>query len=465
MFAARLFYFHYTLFLFPLYLFGAGNAAAKSGFSRALLLMRRRVPRAQATEARSDRGVRSRSDCFNPASYLWPMPLTDYQDALELTLKQRFDWGEETVPLADAGGRILAQPLLTDRPQPPFDRVTMDGIAINHAPYAEGRRLFPVAGVVPAGAEPLPLTDPTTCLEVMTGAVLPAGTTTIIRYEDLERVGEAFRLPEGVVDAKNIHRTGSDAAAGATLLQPGAEINGAAINLLASCGYAMVTVKRLPRLTVIATGDELVAVAQDPLPHQIRMSNVYHLRHQLRKFGIEARIRHLADDVAELRESIADLLEKNDVLVFSGGVSKGKYDFLPEVLAGLGVNQLFHRVAQRPGKPLWVGRTQQTMVFGLPGNPVSGLVGMTAYVAPFLRKNLGITYDQVWHELYGELHFDKDLTLFQIAYVQPGTQLAVPLTNEGSGDATSMLRGEGFLVFPKERSTFGVGEWLEFLRY
>ena len=391
--------------------------------------------------------------------------LIDYQEAKKITLAQAFDWGEERVLLAEAGGRVLAEPLRTDRPQPPFDRVTMDGIAINYAGYAAGRRTFPVAGVVAAGAEPVALTDPELCLEVMTGAVLPPGTTTVIRYEDLVREGESYRLPDGVEDAKNIHRRGSDAADGQELLAKGARIGGAAINLLAGCGYAEVLVKRLPRVAIVATGDELVGVGETPLPHQIRMSNLYHLQHQLGTAGISASTHHLVDDKEVLSAAIRKLLSENDVLIFSGGVSKGKYDFLPEVLASLGVDKLFHRVAQRPGKPIWVGRTERTMVFGLPGNPVSSLTGLLAYVGPFLRARLGLAERAELRRLATDFSFGKDLTLFQIAAIDPATQLAQPVSNAGSGDASSMLRGDGLLVFPAERSTFTAGETFSFIPF
>jgi molybdopterin molybdotransferase len=391
--------------------------------------------------------------------------LTNYHEAKKTTLAQTFAWGEERVPLAEAGGRILAEPLSTDRPQPPYDRVTMDGIAINYTGYADGLRAFPVAGIVAAGAEPITLSAPNQCLEVMTGAVLPPGTTTVIRYEDIVREGESYRLPDGVADAKNIHRAGSDAVKGQELLAPGALIGGAAINLLAGCGYAEVLVKRLPQVAIIATGDELVGVEQQPLPHQIRMSNLFHLQHQLSTAGIGAKTHHLADDKALLNGAIAGLLAANDILIFSGGVSKGKYDFLPEVLADLGVEKLFHRVAQRPGKPIWVGRTDTTMVFGLPGNPVSSLTGLLAYVAPFLRHNLGLNERDEMRVLATDFSFGKDLTLFQVASLDRATQRANPITNAGSGDASSMLRADGLLVFPHDRSTFAAGEAFPFIPF
>jgi molybdopterin molybdotransferase len=341
----------------------------------------------------------------------------------------------------------------------------MDGIAINYTSYAAGLRNFPVAGIVAAGAVPITLLDAKHCLEVMTGAILPPGTTTIIRYEDLVRQGESYLLPEGVMDAKNVHRKGSDAAADQELLAPGAVIGGAAINLLAGCGYADVLVKCLPRVAIVATGDELVGVGERPLPHQIRMSNVFHLNHQLATAGIEASTHHLVDDKAELFTAIEALLAENDVLIFSGGVSKGKYDFLPEVLASLGVQKLFHRVAQRPGKPIWVGRTADRMIFGLPGNPVSSLTGLLAYVGPFLRKNLGLPHCEEKRVLATDFSFGKDLTLFQVSSIDPATQLVHPVTNAGSGDASSMLRADGLLVLPRERSTFAAGEAFEFIPF
>jgi molybdopterin molybdotransferase len=388
-----------------------------------------------------------------------------YAAARQLTLDQAFDWGSETLPLSDLGTRVLAQKVTADRAQPPYDRVTMDGIAFDFAAYKDGQRLFPVAGIVAAGTPPPELTDPTTCFEVMTGAVRPPGSTTIVRYEDLEQSGAAFRLPDGIEDGKNIHRKGSDAELGAALMQPGTVIKGAAINLLAGCGYAEASVKKLPRTAVIATGDELVAVAEQPLPHQIRMSNLFHLQHQLATAGIAASTHHFADDPAWMKTKIGELLSTHDLLIFSGGVSKGRYDFLPDVLAELGVKKLFHRVAQRPGKPIWVGRTAKTMVFGLPGNPVSSLTGLLAYVGPWLRQNLGLPEQKIMRELATDLNFPKPLTLFQLCTIDRQTQSAVPVTNAGSGDAASMLRGDGLLVLPAQENHFPAGErfaWIPF---
>jgi molybdopterin molybdotransferase len=241
-----------------------------------------------------------------------------------------------------------------------------------------------------AGQPPVPLTNPKQCVEIMTGAALPEGCTTVIRYEDLERKGDSFHLPEGVEDGKSIHFVGSDVSAGDLLLPAGQIIDVAAIGMLATCGYAEVPVVALPRTAVISTGDELVPVAATPAPHQIRRSNVFQLVQLLNTAGVEAEHLHLADDRETLRSVLAEVLTKYELVILSGGVSKGKLDFVPGILEALGVKPLFHGVAQRPGKPLWAGRTETTMVFGLPGNPVSSVACCQVYVGEHLRNRLGL---------------------------------------------------------------------------
>lgn len=386
-----------------------------------------------------------------------------YPTARRIVLDQSFAWGDERVDLLAAPGRVLAEDLVTDRPQPPFDRVTMDGIALDHVAYAGGRRNFPLAGVVPAGSPPPTLTDPATCLEVMTGAVRPPGTTTIVRYEDLERTVRGVRLPEGIQDGKNIHRKGEDAPAGCVLAPAGTVVRPATVNLLAGCGYARPLVRRLPRTTVVATGDELVPVTATPAAHQIRRSNLYHIHALLAQLGIAPALAPLPDDKPRLLAAVGRLLAENDLLIFTGGVSKGKYDYLPEVFTELGVETLFHRVAQRPGKPLWAGRTDTTMVFGLPGNPVSAAACSVTYVLPFLRNNLGTAPVVHPRQLAAPVRFPKPLTLFQLVAIDPINQHLRPLAGAGSGDASSMLQADGFAVLPAERDEFGVGEWVEFL--
>ena len=375
--------------------------------------------------------------------------------------KETFDWGTEKIPLPEARGRILAEPLIADRDQPPFHRVAMDGIAINHAAYAGGRRDFARARVQGAGQAAAPLTDLTQCVEIMTGAALPKGCTAVIRYEDLVTTDDGFLVPEGVVDGQNIHARGKDTSAGAMLATVGHRVDVATLGMLATFGYARIEVQKLPNIAVVATGDELVEVGDTPAPHQIRRSNLYQLQALLASNNYPSSTYHLPDDREVLQSRLGALLQEYDVIILSGGVSKGKYDYLPGVLEVLGAKKLVHGVAQRPGKPLWVGRTDTTMVFGLPGNPQSSLSCCLTYVLPFLAAQSGADDATFFAELATDVDFKPDLTLF--AYVRvdsdPGTGrlVAKPIRHAGSGDASSLLRGNAFMELPSGRSRYPAG--------
>ena len=391
--------------------------------------------------------------------------MLDYATARALVLDQQFNWGTESVALTAATGRVLRQTVVADRDQPPFDRVAMDGIALHHAAYAAGRRRFPVSHLAPAGTAPRALPDPAQCVEVMTGAPLPPGTDTVIRYEDLVREGEAFVVPEGIERGKSIHRRGADGRAGDQIVEDCRRIGPAAAAVLATYGKATVTVARQPRVAIASTGDEVVAVDRAPLDHQIRSSNAYQLAALFHAIGIIPTLLHLADDPRSGPATLRSMLDESDIVLLSGGVSKGKLDHVPDWLAAAGVRQLFHRVAQRPGKPLWVGRTDGTMVFALPGNPVSSLVGAVAYLGPWLGRQLGLPDSPAYATLGADVSFAPDLTLFRSVRLteEPGGRRAVPVGNSGSGDLVSLLATDGFLVLPANRTTFSAGDRFPFL--
>ena len=391
--------------------------------------------------------------------------MLDYATARALVLDQEFDWGDESVLLPDAIGRVLRQAVVADRDQPPFDRVAMDGIALQHAAYAAGRRRYAVSHLAPAGSAPLPLPDPAQCVEVMTGAPLPPGTDTVIRYEDLVRDGDAFTVPEGIPPGKSVHRRGTDGRAGDRIVEGSRRIGPAEAAVLATYGYASVTVARQPRVAIASTGDEVVPVDQKPLDHQIRSSNVYQLAALFHRVGIRPALHHLPDDDRAGPATLRHMLEKNDIVLLSGGVSKGKLDHVPDWLAAAGVRKLFHRVAQRPGKPLWVGRTERTMVFALPGNPASSLVGAVAYLGPWLSRQLGLPDAPRYATLADAVTFPPALTLFRAVRLleEADGQRAVPVGNSGSGDLVSLLATDGFLVLPADRSTFSAGDRFPYL--
>lgn len=356
--------------------------------------------------------------------------------------------GSEQVPLEDAGGRVLAQTVLAEGPQPPFDRIMMDGIALRWQPHLP--QVLPVAGAQMAGGEQIRLDTIGTCIEVATGAVLPEGCDCIIPIEHVKRTAQGYEVQASAAPTPGqfIHRRGSDCAAGSRVLKPGCIIGAAQMELLAANGVASVTVARLPSVAIVATGDELVD-AGAPLPAgRIRRSNDLALMAALQAAGLgRASRHHLRDDPDQLRPALARLLESHDTLVLSGGVSMGQRDYLPDVLASLGVECRFHGIAQRPGKPMWFGVAPGgQLVFALPGNPVSSLVCLLRYVRPALLSRLGAVPDPPLQVRLAAPLPAFALTQFIPVALKPdgqGDPVAAPVSSRNSGDFTALAETVG----------------------
>lgn len=389
-------------------------------------------------------------------------------DAFALTQQHILNLPTEPVSLAHAAGRVLRQGVHADRDFPPFNRVAMDGIAIRFADYAAGQRTFRIAGTQLAGQPQHTLSDANTCLEIMTGAMLPNGTDTVIRYEDVSIVdSQATITIEDVQADQHIHPQATDRRAGDELLSSGMWLGPSELAVAASVGQTTLIVTALPRVALISTGDELVDVGDTPLPYQIRRSNTYMLRTALATLGIAATLHHIIDDEAVLENQLKTLLADNDVLILSGGVSAGKADFVPSVLARLGVQKHFHKIDQRPGKPLWFGtkveqNEQSKTVFALPGNPVSTVLCAYRYVLPYLRTSLGLPPAPArYAQLATPVVFKPAITYFLPVHLtsEPdGRMLAHPLPGSGSADFANLLAADAFLELPAERSEFGAGE-------
>lgn len=392
-------------------------------------------------------------------------------EAFRIVLEHAASFGDERIPLDHALGRILREPLCADRDFPPFDRVTMDGIAIDFQAFAKGKRQFPICGIQAAGAPPLHLADPNSALEVMTGAILPAGADTVIRYEDVAiKDGMAQVHTDDVKAGQNVHPQGHDRRAGDVIVPAGRRVSPAEIGVAATVGKASLLVARLPRIAVLYTGDELVEVEHTPLPHQIRVSNAYSIQSLLSPWGIEAQRIHLPDDLEATTAALASALQQFDALILSGGVSEGKFDYVPRALAELGVQQLFHKVAQRPGKPFWFGLSPNgRTVFALPGNPVSVVAGMVRYVLPWLRQSLGLpAAPQERAVLAEDFEFKPHLTYYlqvRVACSETGQLIARPLAGKGSGDLANLADADAFLELPQERSSFSAGQVFPLWRY
>ena len=384
-------------------------------------------------------------------------------EAKQIVLQQLKSFGTEIVSVQDSLGRVLAEDILADRPFPPFDRVSMDGIAIRFDDFNQGNLIFKIEGIAAAGKPQMRLQSKNSCMEVMTGAVLPEDTDTVIRYEDLNiENGYASIVSETVNEAQNVHPKAFDAQKADRLIAAGKLISSSEIGILATVGKSQVSVKKNPKCAILSSGDELVDVDQSPADHQIRKSNVHQVKALLQSKKIEATAFHLQDDSDEIERKLGAILSEYELIILSGGVSKGKYDYIPEALEKLGVKQLFHRVKQSPGKPFWFGtHPNGQLVFAFPGNPVSSFVCSLNYLFPFLNKCMGIEERQVSAMLTEEFNFKPSLSFFkevQLSMNESGELLASPVVGHGSGDLAKLVKTDAFLLLPEEQSNFKAGE-------
>lgn len=384
------------------------------------------------------------------------------------------DWGQREVKLELAMGEVLAQDIYADRDFPPFDRVTMDGIAVSHEAFEQGRREFRVQETQLAGVPAVVLINKQSAIEIMTGAILSHGCDLVIRYEDLEFFEQDtekwVRINVASADRwKNVHKQASDQKTGACLINKGVVITAAEVAIMATVGCSEVTVVRKPKVAIVSTGDELVDVASNPLPHQIRKSNSVAMQASLNQLSFPCDLFHLLDDKEELFQKIDEILTSYDLILLSGGVSKGKADYLPEILTALGVEKLFHRIAQRPGKPFWFGaQPEGPQVFAFPGNPISTYMCFRVYFLPWLLSNLGRETVRRSARLMEDFAFKPDLGYFlQVkSRINDLGEIQVwPTTGNGSGDLANLAQSDAFIYLSADKSLFEAGQLYEYYSF
>jgi molybdopterin molybdotransferase len=370
----------------------------------------------------------------------------------------------ESLPLAQCVGGTLRENIYAERDQPPFDRVSMDGIAVDSESLRRGLRRFRIQATQGAGSPALKLA-PEEAIEVMTGAVLPLASDCVVPVEQYQVADGYAVLEPNVVSTPyhNVHRRGTDGRQGALLLQSGTLLRPPEIAVAASAGMARVRVSSQPALMVVSTGDELIEPGDPISDYQVRRSNAYAVAATLRRRGF-ARVGddHLLDDEAMLHERLGLHLTTHEVLILSGGVSMGKFDLVPKVLARLGVEEVFHNVAQRPGKPMWFGiGPQGQAVFGLPGNPVSTLVCLSRYVIPAIAEAMGTRRSAPERlALAAPVTFQHSLTYFlpvTLEHDEWGRPWAHPRPPNGSGDFLSLAGTDGFVELPPGPNTYAKG--------
>ncbi len=393
-----------------------------------------------------------------------------YEKALSILEEHKGDFTIESRDLEDCIGAYLAEDLVADRDFPPFDRVTMDGIAIAYTTFESGKRDFNIEDTAPAGTPQKTLTNSANCIEVMTGAIMPNGVDTVIRYEDLTiEDNQATMNLEDLNHKQNVHFKGIDIAKGTVVVHKGERLSSAEINIAAAVGKASLQVRQLPKVIIFSTGDELVDVNETPELHQIRRSNIYGIQATLKEWGIPSDLHHLADDKSEMLHVISKALEDYDLFIFTGGVSKGKFDYLPDVLEELRVKKHFHKIQQRPGKPFWFGSNANgKKVFALPGNPVSSFVCVYMYLQFWLLKSLEVEPQMLYVKLKNDVDFKPDLVYFLEATLESlsdGTLVAEAIKGNGSGDFANLVKTDGFLILPQNKSHFLANEVYPFVSY
>jgi molybdopterin molybdotransferase len=366
------------------------------------------------------------------------------------------------VSVWDALGLVLAQEVQTDREYPPFDRSTRDGYAVRSKEATPGAQLKSV-GEIKAGDTVREALAAGTCLQIMTGAAVPAGADAVVMIEHTSREGDVVRFERAAQTGQNVVPRGSEAAAARTILTPGMRLGYAELALAAQVGAVRLQCAQRPRVAILSTGDEVVLIGETPGEFQIRNSNSVSLAAQVRIAGGEPVVLgNAADRIEDLGEKIERGL-KEDALVLSGGVSMGKYDLVESVLKAMGTEFFFDAVAIRPGKPAVFGICQGKPVFGLPGNPVSTMVTFELFVTPAIDLLSGAqarALPLVEARLGEALTEKPGLAHFLPARLEwRGRAPEVKaLKWQGSGDITALSKANCFLVVPADREKLEIGE-------
>ncbi len=411
------------------------------------------------------------------------MKVLEFEEALaevmgraKLMRESRGERPTESLPLLRAAGRVLAAPIIADRDQPPFNRATRDGFAVRAEDIASGRTVR-VAGLIRAGERwEGPAIGVGECVEIMTGAPMPAGANAVVMIEHVQ-VSEGTIRPasdRAVGRLENIVVRGAEAKAGDALVSAGTVITGGEIALAAACGMAHVSVFPRASVAIISTGDELVELERAPEAHQIRNSNSYGLAALIDSAGGSAHRMEIARDSREdLRDRIASGRTR-DLMLLSGGVSMGKYDLVEEVLAEFGAEFFFSGVKMQPGKPVVFGRlperdgVPECYFFGLPGNPVSTQVTFHCFVEPFLRRLCG---QEAQGPRFVQATLGEDVPgkagLMRLLPARLESALRTPMVRlvgwQGSGDLAANARANCYAVLPPERGEFRAGDVISVL--
>ena len=384
-----------------------------------------------------------------------------FEEALEIVEKSAFRLETERIDFAESLNRVLAEDVMSDMEMPPFNKSAVDGYACKKEDLLNEME---VIEIIPAGKEPQKTVGINQCSKIMTGAPMPDGADAVLMVEDVEDItGNRIRyLKDKVKD--NICYRGEDIKEGEIVIKKGTLIKPQHIAVMATAGYVNPVVYQQVRVAVISTGDELVEPGIKPAPSQIRNSNAYQLLSQVKNVGAISNYTGIALDTEEsTREMLKKAFEDNDIILLSGGVSMGDYDYVPQILDALGVKLFFKSIAVQPGRPTVFGTRDKQFIFGLPGNPVSSFVQFELLVKPLIYKLNGFNYKPMKVRLpMGKAYSRKRSTRLSWLPVQIGSNGEVfPMDYHGSAHINSLTEADGMISIPIGKTELQKGDLVD----
>ncbi len=384
-----------------------------------------------------------------------------FEDAIKTVLSQTFTIEHERVSIADSLGRVLSEDIFSDMDMPPFDKSAVDGYAVKTADFdSAGTVTLGMVETIAAGNKPLKTIMAGECSKIMTGAMVPEGADCVIMVEETEITEKNQVIITRRNSANNICYQGEDIRLGDLVLPKGVRITPAHIAVMAAVGAVNPLVVKLPKVGIISTGDELVEPNELPGIAQIRNSNAIQLESQVRTVPSQPVYYGIAADAGpELYKIINEAMENCDLVLLTGGVSMGDFDFVPDVMQEAGIEILFNTVAIQPGKPTVFGRRDNRFIFGLPGNPVSSYVLFEMMVRPFLLRMMGCSLEPVELKLPLGVDFSRrKSTRKSMIPVMIRDGAAFPVEYHGSAHINAYTIADGIMMMDIGSTTFTKGE-------
>jgi molybdopterin molybdotransferase len=387
------------------------------------------------------------------------------EQATELLSSHSISLKKKAKPLLEAMGMYIAEPVLAGVAVPPFDNSAMDGYAFSWADF-NPQKPMKITGEIPAGETGAMFLEKGCAMRIFTGAMVPEGADTVVMQEKTRsEAGFVWIEDEKLQQGGNVRKAGSQSACGDVLLQSGQKLTPGAMGLLASAGVSSVSVWEIPSVSVVVTGNEIVAPGKTLLPGQVYECNSYSLLSALSQLGIRANLFYASDTETDLHHRLEIALETSDLVLVTGGVSVGDYDLVVPTLKALGVDCVFHRLKQKPAKPFYFGTKGEKRIFGLPGNPASVITCWYAWIRPYLLSAMDVPLQAVFQQakLTCDYRQKPGLTHFVKAYLQSGT-VAV-LTGQESYRMDAFANANCFIKTEADTEDLKAGEMVQIILF